>query len=105
MNIRYAVEYSVMFQDKDRKATGAIWDVTTELDEDLAVEYVLKLAEKQALEVDLEVVAMARAQKKVFYNEVAGEYATTYLTPFEQVDIYAKEIHPPKRFRDIANAE
>jgi hypothetical protein len=102
MNIRYAVEYSVMLQDKNLKATGAIWDVTTDLDEDLAVEYVLKQAEKKALELDLEVVAMARANKKVFYNEVAGEYATTYLTPFEHVDIYA---HPPKRFRDIANAE
>ena len=102
MNIKYVVEYSVMFQDKDRKTIGAIWDVTTDLDEDLAVEYVLKLAEKQALELDLEVVGMARAQKKTIHNEVTGEYETSYLTPFEQVDIYA---HPPKRFRDIANGE
>lgn len=100
MKIRYAVEYSVMFQDKDRKVLSAIWDVTTDLDEDLAVEYVLKLAEKQALELDLEVVGMARAQKKVY--SIGDKYETTYLTPFEQVDIYA---HPPKRFRDIANAE
>jgi hypothetical protein len=105
MKIKYEVEYSVMFQNKDLQTFGNIWDVTTDLDEDLAVEFVLKLAEKQALEDSLEVVAMARAQKKTYYNEVDGKYAVTYLTPFEHVDIYAKEIHPPRRFRDIANAE
>lgn len=104
MNTKYLVEYSVMFQDKNQKTSGDIWDVTAELDEDLAVEYVLNLAEKQALEQDLEVVALARAQKKVFSKD-GLPYSTTYLTPFEHVDIYAREIHPPKRFRDIANAE
>jgi hypothetical protein len=104
MNIKYLVEYSVMFQDKDQNTYGDIWDVTTDLDEDMAVEHILKLAEKQALKQDLEVVGMARAQKKVFSKD-GLPYSTTYLTPFQQVDIYAKEIHPPKRFRDIANAE
>lgn len=105
MKSRTVIEYSVMFQDEDLKAFGNTWDVTTELDQDLAVDYVLKLAEKKALEEDLEVLAMARAEKRLFYGESLDEYAVNYLTPFEHVDIYAKEIHPPKRFRDIANAE
>ncbi len=105
MKSRTVIEYSVMFQDKELKNSGYTWDVNQDLDEDLAVQYVLRKAEAEALVQDLEVVALARAQKKVFYNDNLNEYATTYLTPFEHVDIYAKEIHPPKRFRDIANAE
>ncbi len=81
------VEYSVMFQDKDSKKTGWIWDVVPELDEITAAQHVLKLSVKQAVEEDLEVVAMARANKTIFKEN--GMYRTIYTSQFEKVDIHA----------------
>ncbi len=81
------VEYSVMFQDKDSKKTGWIWDVVPELDEITAAQHVLKLSVKQAVEEDLEVVAMARANKTMFKEN--GMYRTIYTSQFEKVDIHA----------------
>lgn len=81
------VEYSVMFQDRDSKKTGWIWDVVPELDEITAAQHVLKLSIKQANEEDLEVVAMARASKSIFKEN--GMYRTIYTSQFEKVDIHA----------------
>lgn len=92
-----------MFRNNEMKRFGTIFDVDPDLDSDTAVRYVLELADKQAEEQNLEVVAMARAEKMTFYNEELDEYETVYLTPFEQVSIYHS--HPPRRFKDIGNAE
>mgnify|MGYP000095983017 CR=1 FL=1 len=63
------VEYSVMFQDKDLNRTGWIWDVVPELDETTAAQHVLQLSIKQAIAEDLEVVAMARANKAMMRGQ------------------------------------
>jgi hypothetical protein len=96
------IEYSVAFKDENGKVFGAIWDVVPELKEYTAIEFVLGEAEQQAVEENLEVVGMARANKTVFFDEELNEYETVYTSAFENVDINA---HPPHRFRDIGNAE
>lgn len=89
MSNKTLVEYSVMFQNKDLKKFGAIWDVNSQLEEELAIQHVVILATKQAEEQDLEFVAMASAEKMVSYDEHQDEYRVTYLTPFKQIDINA----------------
>jgi hypothetical protein len=87
MNERDVVEYSVMFQDKSLKKSGWIWDVSPDLDEITADQHVLQLSIKQAMEEDLEVVAMAKANKTVFKE--FDQWRTIYTSKFETVDIYA----------------
>ncbi len=86
-NANDVVEYSVMFQDKNLKKSGWIWDVSPDLDEITAAQYVLQLSVKQAMEEDLEVVAMAKANKTVFKE--FGQWRTIYTSRFEKVDIHA----------------
>jgi hypothetical protein len=76
-----------MFQDKNNVTSGWIWDVVPELDEITAAQHVLSLSIKQAMDEDLEVVAMARASKSVFHD--GFNYRTVYATAFEKVDIHA----------------
>ena len=81
------VEYSVTYQDKDLNRFGVIWDVSTELDEDVAAVYVLNSAVRQAEQEDLEVLAMARATKPITRS---GEFFDVeYTSAFESIDIYA----------------
>lgn len=96
------IEYSVAFKDDAGKRFGAVWDVAPELHEYTAIEYVLGFAEQQAVEENLEVIGMARANKTIYYDENLNEYSTIYTSPFETIDINA---HPPHRFRDIGSAE
>lgn len=81
------VEYSITYQDKDLNRFGTIWDVSTELDPDLAAQYVLDLSIRQAEEEDLEVLAMARANKTI--TKIGPFYDTKYTSAFEAIDIYA----------------
>lgn len=81
------VEYSVMYQTKDLQTFGVIWDVSPELDPDTAAQYVLFDAVRQAKEEDLEVLAMARANKKM--SKFGPFYETKYTSQFEAVDIHA----------------
>lgn len=84
---RDVVEYSIMFEDKNQKKFGWVWDVVPELDEITAAQHVLQLSTKLANEENLEVVAMARANKTIFKeNEM---YRTIYTSQFEKVDIHA----------------
>ncbi len=99
-NTRDVVEYSVMFQDKDLKKSGWIWDVSPDLDEITAAQYVLSLSTKQADEEDLEVVAMAKADKTIF--EQYGEWKSMYTSPFESVDIHAPIFDEVRRYRGTA---
>lgn len=96
-NERDVVEYSVMFQDKNLKKTGWIWDVSPDLDEITAAQYVLQLSIKQASEEDLEVVAMAKANKTIFKE--FNEWRTIYTSQFETVDIYAPVFDEVRRYR------
>lgn len=84
---RDLVEYSIMFQDKNLKKFGWVWDVVPELDEITAAQHVLQLSDKLANEENLEVVAMARANKTIFKEN--GMYRTIYTSQFEKVDIHA----------------
>ncbi len=81
------VEYSVMYQANNLQTFGVIWDVSPELDPDTAAQYVLLDALRQAEEEDLEVLAMARANKTI--HRFGYFYDTQYTSKFEQVDIYA----------------
>jgi hypothetical protein len=81
------IEYSVMYQDKDLNKFGVIWDVSPELDGDTAAIYVLHDAVRQAEQEDLEVLAMARANKTI--HNLDGHFASEYTSQFEKVDIYA----------------
>ncbi len=81
------VEYSVTYQDKDLNRFGTIWDVSTELDEDVAAKHVLDLSIRQAEEEDLEVLAMARANKTI--TKIGPWFDTKYTSQFESIDIYA----------------
>jgi len=81
------VEYSVMYQDKDLNRFGVIWDVSPELDPDTAAQYVLHEAVKQGEEEDLEVLAMAKANKTV--HNLGGHFESEYTSQFEAIDIYA----------------
>jgi hypothetical protein len=93
----YLVEYSIMYQDKDMVKSGQIWDVVPELDPDTAAQYVLQMATSQASDEDLEVVAMARANKTLIrFN---GLFQTVYTSPFERVDIHAPIFDEVRRYR------
>jgi hypothetical protein len=81
------VEYSVMYQDKDLNRFGVIWDVSPELDKDTAAAYVLHDAVRQAEQEDLEVLAMARANKTI--HNLGGHFESEYTSQFEKIDIYA----------------
>ncbi len=87
MKEEYLVEYAIMYQDKDLVKSGQIWDVVPELDPDTAAYYVLQMATSQANDEDLEVVAMARANKTLI--KFNGLFQTVYTSAFEKVDIHA----------------
>lgn len=96
------VEYTVSFKDEDGKVFGAIWDVSLDLHEYKAIEFVLGEAEQQAVEENLEIIGMARATKTITGEGNPMTFHTEYTSAFETVDINA---HPPHRFRDIGSAE
>jgi hypothetical protein len=81
------VEYSVAYQDKDGSIFSVVWDVSTDLDPDTAAIYVLREAVRQGEEEDLEVLAMAKANKTI--HKIGEFFETEYTSQFEKVDIYA----------------
>ena len=96
------VEYTVSFKNEEGKVFGAIWDVSLDLHEYTAIEFVLGEAEQMAVEENLEVIGMARANKIIFHDLDTDTFNTHYASAFETIDI---NLHPPHRFRDIASAE
>lgn len=93
------VEYVAIYHGKDLKKYTDTTDFALHISESYAVEWL----ENQAESNDLELVWVAKANKTIFHDEDTDTFNTVYNTDFKEVDIYA--IHPPKRFRDIANAE
>ena len=93
------VEYVAIYQDRYLNKYTDITDIAPHLSDTFAIEWLENQAEKQGFEL----VWVAKADKTVFHDEDTDTFNTVYNTDFKQVEIYS--MHPPKRFRDTANAE
>lgn len=101
MNAMDYVEYVSIYHDKDLNKYTDTWDAVPGLSEKLIIALLEDYAQKQ----DLELVWVAKASKTIYSDGEEEHFSSKaiYNSPFEEVDIYS--IHPPKRFRDTANAE
>jgi hypothetical protein len=92
------VEYVAIYHDKDLNKYTETWDIPLEMPESQTIDFLEDQADKNSMEL----VWLAKASKTIFHDEDTDTFNTVYNTGFKEVDIY---VHPPRRFRDIANAE
>ena len=93
------VEYVAIYHDKYLKKYTDTTNFAPYLSEAFAIEWLENQAENNAMEL----VWVAKADKTIFHDEDTDTFNTVYNTDFKEVEIYS--MHPPKRFRDKAQAE